>query len=63
MQIFVAVFAWFQQNFPAIQSLVQNIALDIGSLYILALSLASVLAPFFQKAKVAKAKLLGVLSK
>ena len=58
-----AAWGWFVTNLPAIEALAKRLAEDVAAVYVLALGLAAVLAPYFPKADSAKAKLLGVLKK
>jgi len=58
---FGAAWAWFVTNLPAIEALAKRLAEDAAAVYVLALSLAAVLAPYFPKAGSVKVKLLGVL--
>jgi hypothetical protein len=62
MEILSALAAWFTTNLPQIETLAQRIAADVTAVYVLALSLAAVLAPFFNKANTTKQKLLSVLN-
>ena len=58
---FGAAWTWFIVNLPAIEALAKRLAEDAAAVYVLALSLAAVLAPYFPKAGSVKVKLLGVL--
>jgi len=58
-----AAVRFFVDNLPAIEVLAKRIAEDVAAVYVLALALAAILAPYFGRAETAKAKLLGVFKK